>query len=123
MFAMAPETAPVPPTADISPLTSTQASHKERLLFLIALGLEALFSAILMIGHRLPAGHDGLQYFMYQYYFLNNAAQTGQIGQWSPYVMHGTVAFPWYGYVASPVLAIAVQLGHAVQFIPAIDWF
>ncbi len=123
MSAITSETPPASPTRNTSSTTLLRTSRKERLLFTVALALEVLFSAILAVGNRLPAGHDGLQYFMYQYYFLNDAAQTGQIAQWSSYVMHGTVAFPWYGYVASPVLAVALQLGRTVRFLPALDWF
>ena len=64
------------------------------LLFLISVLLEFLLLASLSMSHRMARGHDGLNYFVLQYYFLNNAATFGGIPQWMPFVMQGsTVAY------------------------------
>ncbi len=98
-------------------------TSREKTLLAILLLLEIVFSLFMIVQQRIPAGHDGLQYFMYQHYFLNNSAQSGQIAQWSSYVTLGTMAHPWYGYVASPVFAVALQGGRLVHFLSAVTWF
>lgn len=65
--------------------------------------------------HRLPREHDGFSYFGLQYYFLNNAAITGELPQWIPYMTHGTVANWWYaiqgGIFVNSIALIAGPLG------------
>jgi len=67
---------------------------------LIGLGVELVFVLWLGITHRNVIGHDAFQYFGVQYYFLNNAANSGEIAQWIPFLTHGTVANWWYGIQA-----------------------
>jgi hypothetical protein len=69
------------------------------LLFLVA--LEVAHTATAVLQHRAPAAHDGFQYFTLQYYFLNNAIQSGELAQWIPYMSQGTVATVWYGVQGS----------------------
>ncbi|MBF0485018.1 MAG: hypothetical protein HQL16_00735 [Candidatus Omnitrophica bacterium] len=54
--------------------------------------IEIFFHLWLILTHRIPIGHEGLTYFIYQYFFLNNAVFTGQIPQWMPYIGHGEIA-------------------------------
>lgn len=67
---------------------------------LIGLGVELVFVLWLGFTHRNVIGHDAFQYFGVQYYFLNNAANSGEIAQWIPFLTHGTVANWWYGIQA-----------------------
>ena len=58
-------------------------------------------TATAVLQHRAPAAHDGFQYFTLQYFFLNNAIQSGELAQWIPYMSQGTVATQWYGVQGS----------------------
>ena len=40
--------------------------------------------------------HDSFFRFTFQYYFLNNYFQTGQLPHWIPYMTHGTTAYWWH---------------------------
>lgn len=71
------------------------------LLFLLVAAGPVLHTLVLVLQHRFPAGHDGFQYITTQWYFLNNAAQSGEVAQWMPYMTEGTVATFWYGVQAS----------------------
>lgn len=84
---------------------------KEGLLFLLAVFFESIFIAALMQQHRVPAGHDGFQYFTLQYYFLNNAVNYGEIPQWIPFMTHGSIATIWYGIQAGILQNILVFTG------------
>jgi hypothetical protein len=79
--------------------------------FLSVVCIELFFHVWLILTHRIPIGHEGLNYFLSQYFFLNNAVFTGQIPQWIPYMGHGTVASLWYASEAS--------LGQNMMFIIA----
>ena len=68
-----------------------------RLVFLALVAIELAHTATAILQHRVPATHDGFQYFTLQYFFLNNAIQGGGVAQWIPYMSHGTVATVWYG--------------------------
>ena len=70
------------------------------LLFLLVAAGPILHTLVLVLGHRLPAGHDGFQYLTTQWYFLNNSVQSGEVAQWMPYMTEGTVASFWYGLQA-----------------------
>jgi hypothetical protein len=58
--------------------------------------LPFLFFGFLCWQQRIPGGHDAFQYFTLQYYFLNNAVNSGEIPQWIPTMTHGTIATWWY---------------------------
>lgn len=64
-----------------------------------------------LIDRRIPAGHDGFQYFSQQYYFLNNVVTSGEIPQWMPYMTHGTVAAWWYSIQAGLLQAFLLITG------------
>jgi hypothetical protein len=70
-------------------------------MVLAIIGLEAAHTATAIALHRVPMGHDGFQYFTLQYFFLNNAIQSGELAQWIPYMSQGTVATQWYGVQGS----------------------
>src|SRR4029077_3034601 len=72
--------------------------------------LELAHSAFGIAQHRVPAGHDGFQFFTLQYYFLNNAVQSHDVAQWMPYMNQGTVATMWYAIQASFLQNAAVAV-------------
>jgi hypothetical protein len=72
-----------------------------RLAFFALVAIELAHTATAILQHRVPATHDGFQYFTLQYFFLNNAIQGGGVAQWIPYMGHGTVAAVWYGVQGS----------------------
>jgi hypothetical protein len=85
--------------------------------FLIVLALEAIFILYLVIGHRGVIGHDAFQYFGLQYYFLNNAVNSGETAQWMPLMTHGTVANWWYAVHASMLQGALLALGPLDRFL------
>ena len=72
-----------------------------RLAFLSIVAIALAHTATAVLQHRAPAAHDGFQYFTLQYFFLNNAIQSGELAQWIPYMSQGTVATQWYGVQGS----------------------
>jgi hypothetical protein len=72
-----------------------------RLAFLFIVAIEVAHTATAALQHRAPSAHDGFQYFTLQYFFLNNAIQSGELAQWIPYMSHGTVATQWYAVQGS----------------------
>ena len=89
-----------------------------RVLFLAVLVAELLHLLVAAGQHRVPLGHDGLQYFTLQYYFLNNARQAREVAQWVPYIVHDlNLRFPKLeGKQARPdVLSGSKQLFVACQ--------
>src|SRR5262245_7321177 len=83
---------------------------RERLLFLAIAAAELAHSLAAALQHRVPAGHDGFQFFTLQYYFLNNAIHSHDVAQWIPYMTHGTVASMWYGIQATLLQSVAIHL-------------
>jgi len=71
------------------------------LLFGLVAAGPILHALLLVMQHRLPAGHDGFQVFTSQWYFLNEAVHSGEVAQWMPFVTEGTLATFWYGVQAS----------------------
>lgn len=63
------------------------------------LALELVLTAWLLLSGRIVRGHDGLQYFTLQYWFLGQAV-TGEIPRWMPFMTHGTVANWWFSVSA-----------------------
>jgi hypothetical protein len=88
--------------------------------FSLLLFLHILYFFYLTTTLRIPAGHDGFQYFTLQYYFLNHAVSYGEIPHWMPFMTMGTVAGWWYsiqaGFVQSALLLVAGLL-HKINFI------
>jgi len=76
-------------------------AKKEGFLFSLILLFEFLIALLMILARRIPIGHDGLQYFELQYYFLNHSVIYGEIPQWIPFFTHGTVASWWYAIQAS----------------------
>lgn len=74
-----------------------------RLIFFLALVPEVLLLGSLLLAHRIPGGHDGLQYFTLQHIFLNGAATSGETPLWLPFMSHGTVSTWWYAVQAAPL--------------------
>ena len=50
---------------------------------------------VLLLGRRVPMGHDSLQYLQLEYTFWNEAAITGMPPQWMPFMTHGTLSNVW----------------------------
>ena len=73
--------------------------------------VELLILLYLALSRKIPFGHDGFQYFIVQYYFLNNSIQSGEIAQWMPYMTHGTVANWWYYLQGSPLQSLWLLSG------------
>ena len=92
-------------------------SLRERSLFLAIAAAELAHTAVAILWHRAPAGHDGFQYTTLQYFFLNNAIQSHEIAQWIPFMTHGTVAARWFGiqggFLQNSLLYVAPLLRHA----------
>jgi hypothetical protein len=92
--------------------------------FLIVFGLELVFVLYLILSHRGVIGHDAFQYFGLQYFFLNNAANTGETAQWMPFITHGTVSNWWYGVQSGILQSAMLALGNlnklllGVNFLP-----
>lgn len=75
------------------------------------------------LGGRVPPSHDGLQVLTLQYFFLDEALQTGEVGLWLPFMTHGTVS-NWWLTIQSGMLQVAGQL--APWLVPVRDilaWF
>ena len=77
--------------------------------------LEAAHAGTAIWQHRVPAVHDGFQYFTLQYFFLNNAIQAHEVAQWIPYMTQGTVATLWYGVQGSFLQAVLLQMPWLAQ--------
>ena len=88
--------------------------------FLIVLGIETIFILYLILTHRGVIGHDAFQYFGLQYYFLNNAVNSGETAQWMPLMTHGTVGNWWYAVQASMLQGALLALGSLDRFL--IGW-
>ena len=76
-----------------------------------------------MLQHRAPAAHDGFQYFTLQYFFLNNAIQSGELAQWIPYMSQGTVATQWYGVQGSVLQNALLPVAPLLQKIDLLTVF
>jgi hypothetical protein len=77
---------------------SGMSSRKHHGLFILILLCEIAVFLSLILGHRLPRGHDILAHFPPQFYFLNNAVTAGEIPQWVPFITHGTL-ITWWWYI------------------------
>ncbi len=91
------------------------------LLLLVLILLEAVLLGALVAGHRMVRGHDGLQYFGLQYWFLSGAATAGEIPQWMPFMTQGTVGnWPLLGQasICQSVLLLGGSLWKGAQFLP-----
>ncbi len=71
-----------------------------RSVFLIIFILETGFFLWQVLTHRISAGHDTIQYFILQYYFLNHLVCHGEIPQWMPYMTQGTISAWWFSIQA-----------------------
>ena len=84
---------------------------KSRAWLLTLILIQILLLIETLTSHRIPAGHDGFQYFGLQYFFLNNAVNGHEIPQWMPFMTQGTVATWWY--------AVSTSLMQGVYFLIA----
>ncbi|MDO8730605.1 MAG: hypothetical protein Q7J69_05460 [Candidatus Omnitrophota bacterium] len=85
------------------------------LLFLVLCAAELFLLGFLAAAHRMPNSQDTFQYFSLQYYFLNNAAQAGEIPQWIPFIANGTVATWWNSIQASPLQMAFLSIGRGFR--------
>lgn len=97
-------------------------SQPESLLFLTLILIEFFSGLIYTLSHFIPRGHDGLHYFIMQYYFLNNAVLAGETPHWIPYITHGTVANWFYmfqaGLFQNVLLLLAPAALKGANFLP-----
>lgn len=68
----------------------------ERLLFGCVLVSEILCTIFLIVDKRMIEGHDALQYFSLQHFFLNNTVSNNEIPLWMPYLNQGAPAAWWF---------------------------
>jgi hypothetical protein len=94
-----------------------------RLLFFALVLAELAHTSVAIFQHRIPSGHDGFQYFTLQYYFLNNAIQSGEVAQWIPYMNHGTVATLWYGIQGSFLQNVLLYVAPLVRHVDLLTVF
>lgn len=94
-----------------------------RLLFLALVLAELAHTGTAIWQHRIPSGHDGFQYFTLQYYFLDNAIQSGDVAQWIPYMNHGTVATLWYGIQGSLLQNVLLYAAPLVRHVDLLTVF
>lgn len=71
-----------------------------RSVFVLLFVLEAFLFLWQFLTQRISAGHETIQYFILQYYFLNHLICHGEIAQWMPYMTQGTVANWWFSIQA-----------------------
>jgi len=84
-------------------------------LFLFLFALTFLLTLDLILERRIPGGHDGFRYFALKYVFLNNAANSGDIPQWMPFLTHGTVATWWYAVQGGMLLNGLLLAGQGLR--------
>lgn len=85
-------------------------SRQERLLFSALCLLEVALTWGAIADRRMVRGHDGFSYFMFQYWYLNDAAFTGEVPQWMPYSTQGAVATWRYGGQAAPLQLVWLEI-------------
>ncbi len=90
--------------------TLVKSNQKINLLFISLLLLEFCCLLYLIVQHRIPGGLDGFQYFIIQYYFLNDKIFSGETPQWMQYMTHGTVATWWYVHQAGIFQNVLLQI-------------
>src|SRR4030095_6236856 len=91
--------------------------------FLIVFAIECAFISYLIVTHRGVIGHDAFQYFGLQYYFLSNAATSGEIAQWMPLMTHGTVSNWGFGVQAGTVQTAMLALGRFNRALLGLNFF
>ena len=60
-------------------------------LFFVIIFFEILLIAYLILNHRMVGGHDGFEWFVDQWYFVNGKVSHHEIPLWTPYMAHGQV--------------------------------
>lgn len=92
----------------------------DRLLAALIL-IEVAIQAWLASSGRIPAGHDGFQYFYTKYYFMNSIVTDGSVPSWIPYLTHGTSGSWWYviqGGIFDNIISEYARLIGAQNFLP-----
>ena len=74
------------------------------LLMFIAAVLAAHYIVNLILPHRMPLGHDTLQYMQFQYGALNERVSKGELPLWEPFMTKGTVS-NWWVLIQSHLVA------------------
>jgi len=90
---------------------------KQNVLFGVVFILETLYCLDLIVRRRIPAGHDGFQYFSLQYFFLNNAVYAHEVPQWMPFMTHGTVASWWYVIQAGFLQNVLLSVSFLIKYV------
>jgi len=71
-------------------------------LFILLFAIHTAFSLYMILTRRMPDGHDGGEYLLLQYSFLNNAVFSYEIPQWMPYITQGMTA-SWFFTVSAGI--------------------
>lgn len=96
---------------------------EDRTSFLVLLTFEILHLFYLVLGHRMPLGHDGFQHFCMQYFFLNDAAVNGEVPLWIPFMNHGTTATWWYTSAVGLLVNALLIAGRTIASVNFLDIF
>ncbi|HEX4997337.1 MAG TPA: hypothetical protein VFY29_03875 [Terriglobia bacterium] len=89
--------------------------------FLFLAAAELIWCVYLTVSRRIPAGHDGFQYFYLKYYFFNDFVRNGELSQWMPYMTHGSPSAWWYavqGGIFDSAVMLLSRLFRFRQFLP-----
>jgi len=94
-----------------------------RIFFLILTLIEIFVAVALILERRISRGNDTLEYFMLQYYFLNNAVTAGEIPQWIPFLTHGAIA-TWSSAAQAGLLQnVLLLIAPVARFFPFLTLF
>jgi hypothetical protein len=96
-------------------------AHLDSYFFLLVVFIEIGIFLFLTKGHRLVGGHDAFQCFAVQYGLMNNTVCCGEIPQWTPFMMHGTLATLGYlvlGGIVPNILLLSGSILKNVNFLP-----
>ena len=88
-----------------------KASRQESVLFLLVILLELAVFVYLLVTRRVMGGHDGIQFFTLQYYFLNSTVTSGEVPLWLPFTTQGTVGTWWYAVQGGLLQNLLLQMG------------
>jgi hypothetical protein len=82
---------------------NSEASKVRRRGFALLLSAQIAIYGYLILGRRLPCGHDTFSVFLLQYLFLAGPVSGGTGALWMPYLAHG-VTSTWFSSVQSGLL-------------------
>jgi len=89
-------------------------------LFLIIIFFELSLMAYLIANHRMVLGHDGFEWFVDQWYFVNGKVSYHEVPLWTPFVTHGQVTSYTYnrlGMFSNILMLFSGWIKH-INFLP-----